>query len=205
MNLMYPVENPDISQPFGEDNTANPKRNSFYTIFDNKHPGVDFKTPVGTTIFAAYPGIVVRREFHEGMGNVIGTRYGNIVILYAHLDKALVKLGQTVKDGDLIGLSGQTGEHCTHPHLHFEMRDITKKNLKEMVFKPEFGKPIKQLKDKFIYKVYNANTQKTLKFLSIRYFGNENYWKKILENNTFLDKDPEKIIPEKTEIVIPNY
>ncbi|SRR5258708_983194 len=204
MILKYPVKKVYISQPFGFDNTNHPLRKNFYIVFDHKHPGVDFKTSIGTEIFAAYPGIVVRNEYNKGMGNVIGTRYGNIVILYAHLSKPLAKLGQTIKTGDTIGLSGGTGEHCTHPHLHFELRDITKPTLKEMIFEPEFNYPIKQFKETFTYTVFNENTKKTLKFLALRYFGDENYWKKILEANPKLD-NTDKLIENGTKITVPNY
>jgi len=85
MIVHYPVKNTTISQPFGFDNSNHSERGNFYSVFDNKHPGVDFPVSKGTEVYAAFSGIVVRREFHKGMGNVIGVRNGNIVALYAHL------------------------------------------------------------------------------------------------------------------------
>lgn len=205
MILHYPVKSIDISQPFGFDNSSHPLRKNFYLVFDHKHSGVDFRVPVGTTINASCPGIVVRDEYHEGMGNVVGTRYGNIVILYAHLSKPLVKLGQKVKIGDLIGLSGDTGKHCTHAHLHFEIRDITKSSLREMVFNPPFNNIIKELKNIFTYKVNNTNTIKTFEFLSIRYFGNKKYSKKISNLNKHLEIGLKERMPEGAIVKIPNY
>lgn len=91
--LIYPTEETIIDQPFGLDNSKHPIRKDFYTIFDNKHSGVDFPVVIGSKVYCSYSGVVVRRELHKGMGNVIGIRNGNIVFLYAHLDKFKVKLG----------------------------------------------------------------------------------------------------------------
>jgi len=41
--------------------------------------------------------------------------------------------------------------------------------------------------------------------LSVRYFGSEKYWRKVLEINPKLDEDSEKVIPDKTKVIIPNY
>lgn len=136
--LTYPTEETAIDQPFGLDNSKHPIRKDFYTAFGNIHSGVDFPITVGSKVYCSYSGIVVRREFHKGMGNVIGVRNGNIVFLYAHLDKFKVKLGQIIKQGALIGFAGKSGGACPEPHLHFELRDISKLTLKEMIFEPKF-------------------------------------------------------------------
>lgn len=190
MKIHYPVTDREISQPFGFDNTNNPKRRYFYTIFDNKHPGVDFPVPIGTEVFASFSGIVVRREFHKGMGNVVSVRNGNIVVLYAHLSKFNVNLGEIIDTGQLIGYSGDTGAACNEPHLHFELRDISKTSLKDMVFEPIFGQECDYHKDEFVYVVNNKNTQKTLGSIAELYFGNSNYWKVIADANDLVqDKD----------------
>lgn len=205
MNLIYPVNDHHISQPFGFDNSNHPERGKFYELFDNKHPGVDFDVPEGSEIRAAFPGIVVRKELHKGMGNVLGIRNGNIVMLYAHLSEFYVDLGNIVKQKQLIGLTGNTGAATTEPHLHFEMRDLTKKELKDMVFKPEFDQSIKQWQETFTYTVANKNTPKTLYFLAERYFGNKELWTEFEKVNENLHKSPEEIIPDGTVVTIPNY
>jgi murein DD-endopeptidase MepM/ murein hydrolase activator NlpD len=86
-----------ISQEFGFDNTNHSRRHDFYNHFGKKYPGVDFDTPLGVEVKAAFSGQVMRREFHQGMGKVIGIRNGNIVALYAHLSDFNVKLGQWVE------------------------------------------------------------------------------------------------------------
>ena len=204
MNLVPPVKNPKICQSFGVDNTQHPQRKEFYKLFDNKHCGVDFEAPVSTPVYASFEGIVVRKEFHKGMGNVIGIRNGNIVALYAHLSEFRVSLGDTISTGALIGLSGATGDACPTPHLHFEVRDISKKDLRNMVFDPLFGKEIKQYKPTFVYRVNNVNTKKTLPNLSKLYFGVTDYWNYIGKVND-LKQGALEILKHGTRLLIPNY
>jgi len=204
MMINYPLKEGKIIQPFGRDASDDPIYKEFYKIFDYKHCGIDFDTEIGTNVYAAFSGIVVRAENHEGMGNVIGIRNGNLVGLYAHLSEIGVILGQLVSTGDLIGKSGATGKACPKPHLHFELRDLTKSSLKEMVFEPIFEKEIDRYKDTFTYTVNNKNTQKTLRSLSKLYFGTQNYWELIKIANGF-DFDESIVLEEASEIIIPNY
>jgi len=204
MKIEYPVKEKIINQPFGYDNTNHSRRGNYYTLFDNKHPGVDFPVVAGTKVFASFPGIVVRKEVHKGMGNVISIRNGNIVALYAHLSKFKIELGEVVERGQLIGISGKSGGACGSPHLHFELRDISKNSLKNMVFKPIFEQKCFQHKDIFTYTVNNTNTQKTLGNLAKLYFGDENSWGKIRKANSLaIEKnDP---LESQLELTIPNY
>lgn len=204
MIIKYPVSNPIISQPFGFDNTNNPDRSTFYTLFNNKHPGVDFPVSENTEVYASFEGIVVRKEFHKGMGKVLGIRNGNIVALYAHLNEFKVNLGDIVRQRTLIGLSGDTGDACLSPHLHFELRDIAKPSLKEMVFEPEFDEEVSQYISTFKYVVNNKNTQKTLKDLSKLYFGSENVWELLKKANKY-NFDGDHFLPTGLELTIPNY
>ena len=204
--LIYPTKEKNIDHPFGLDNSKHPIRKDFYTIFNNKHSGVDFSVAVGTEVHCSYLGIVVRREFHKGMGNVVGIRNGNIIFLYAHLDKFKVKLGQIVKQGDVIGYSGQTGGACSEPHLHFELRDISKPTLKDMVFEPKFNQELSNLKNTFTYTINNTNTSKSLSSLSKLYFGIEKYWTSIRETNpSLVSYLKDQVISDMFRITIPNY
>lgn len=207
-NLEYPTDkNFKIIYEFWKD-TTNEKneRKTYYKVFGNHHSGIDIGLPVGNKVYAAYSGIVVRKEWHEGMGNVLGIRNGNIVFIYAHLDEILVKTGQKTEAKQIVGKSGKTGKASLNlPHLHFEIRDLTKSELKKMVLKPIFGTPIKNLKEKFIYVVNNTNTPKSLRSLALRYFGNEKYWKEILMANPNLSSNPDSIIPDDTKVIIPNF
>lgn len=204
MILNYPCEEKYISLDYGFDSINEPQYSEFYKVFDGKHPGVDFDIPVGTEVFNSFKGIVVRLENHKGMGNTVGIRNGNILALYAHLSKINVKLGQIVKDGELIGLSGNTGEATTGPHLHFELRNLKYKNLKDMVFKPEFEKEIPDYSPIFTYKVNNQNTSKSFYKLALIFFGNSDYEYKIKDLNKIKFKFNEEL-PQGLDILIPNY
>ena len=203
MRIAYPVDDKKISQCFGHDVSSDPIYSKFYKIFNNKHCGVDFPVPIGTDIRASFSGTVVRVENHRGMGRVVGVRNGNIVALYAHLSEIYVNLGDFLRTGDKIGLSGCTGEACFKPHLHFELRDISKSSLKEMVFDPPFEDEVKQFKDSFDYVVNNKNTKKTLKNLSVLFFGTESRWKLIAETNS-LTINGDTVLEENKKITIPN-
>ena len=87
------------------------------------HAGVDLTAPTGTPIYASGDGIIVRADASSrGYGNHIRISHGyGYVTLYGHLSKILIKPGQKVKRGELIGLVGSTGL-STSPHLHYEVR-----------------------------------------------------------------------------------
>lgn len=86
------------------------------------HEGVDFSSPVGTSIMAAASGIVLSADWHPEYGNLIEIDHGNeMTTRYAHASKLLVKVGEVVKRGQKIAEVGSTGR-STGPHLHFEVR-----------------------------------------------------------------------------------
>lgn len=86
------------------------------------HEGVDYMVPEGTPIHASASGMVVYADAHPEYGNMVEIDHGNqVVTRYAHASKLLVKVGQMVKRGQEIALSGSTGR-STGPHLHFEVR-----------------------------------------------------------------------------------
>jgi murein DD-endopeptidase MepM/ murein hydrolase activator NlpD len=83
------------------------------------HTGLDYAGKTGTNIKATASGkIIINDEFFFN-GNAVFIDHGQgLISVYIHLDKSLVKLGQQVKQGDVIGTIGQTGR-STGPHLHF--------------------------------------------------------------------------------------
>ena len=86
------------------------------------HPGVDFAAPSGTPIRAAAGGTVVIASAQGGYGNcTVIAHVGGLGTLYAHQSRIVVRVGQRVKRGDVIGYVGSTGA-STGPHLHFEVR-----------------------------------------------------------------------------------
>jgi murein DD-endopeptidase MepM/ murein hydrolase activator NlpD len=86
------------------------------------HEGMDFSAPQGTPVYATGDGTVIHSSWESAYGNLIEINHGyNYVTRYAHLSEILVRNGQTVKRGDLIGKVGNTGK-STGPHLHYEVR-----------------------------------------------------------------------------------
>lgn len=99
------------------------------------HWAIDLRAAVGTPVYAAEDGTVDWVQAWDGKSTGGNQSYGNLVrirhasyygcalhTLYAHLDSYCVADGQTVKEGELIGYSGNTG-NVTGPHLHFEVRN----------------------------------------------------------------------------------
>ena len=86
------------------------------------HSGVDLKTKPDDEIRAAFDGEVVFSAKFAGYGNLIRILHGNgLETYYSHNSKNLVKVGDRVKAGDVIALTGRTGRATTE-HLHFETR-----------------------------------------------------------------------------------
>ena len=98
------------------------------------HRAIDLRAAVGTPVYAAEDGTVDWVQAWDGHSTSGNQSYGNLVrirhadynggklqTLYAHLKESKVKYGQAVKEGELIGYSGNTG-NSTGPHLHFEVR-----------------------------------------------------------------------------------
>ncbi len=91
--------------------------------FWSGHRAIDIGTRIGTPVWASDAGYVVFIGWDPyGYGNHIIVNHGNgFETLYAHLSAVLVSPGQSVRRGQVIGLSGSTGR-STGPHLHFEVR-----------------------------------------------------------------------------------
>jgi murein DD-endopeptidase MepM/ murein hydrolase activator NlpD len=86
------------------------------------HKGQDIAAPTGTPVSAAADGVVVIAGWVRGYGNGIYIDHGNgISTRYGHLSRIDVVVGQTIKQGQHLGLVGSTGR-STGPHLHYEVR-----------------------------------------------------------------------------------
>ncbi len=121
-----------IGLPVGHEPLTLPESGSVTSLFGNRrsfngelksvHMGEDLRAAMRTPIQAIGDGTVVLAKdmFYAGQV-VILDHGGGIFSSYAHLSAILVKPGQTVKQGDRIGLSGATGR-VTGPHLHWGMR-----------------------------------------------------------------------------------
>jgi len=115
-NFIWPVRG-RVTSPFGA-RVLN-GRTEFHT-------GIDIGAPTGTNIVAAESGLVSYTGYMRGYGNIVIIRHnGGYSTVYAHNSVNLVKKGQSVKKGNIIGKVGKTG-NATGPHLHFEVRSIGK-------------------------------------------------------------------------------
>lgn len=86
------------------------------------HLGTDFAAPMGTPARTVGDGVVSFAGVQGGYGNVVIVKHHNShETVYAHLSKINVRIGESVGQGQTIGLVGSTG-WSTGPHLHFEFR-----------------------------------------------------------------------------------
>lgn len=96
---------------------------SGYSFIPGIHEAIDIGGSIGLGISASDDGVVVYAGWNDwGYGYVVVIDHGNgWQTLYAHLSQINVGCGQSLSQGQLLGLMGCTG-NCTGPHLHFEMR-----------------------------------------------------------------------------------
>ncbi len=86
------------------------------------HKGIDLGAKSGTPIFAVLDGTVVYSGVQGAYGNVVVLEHPDFVMtVYAHNEKNLVAVGDTVQKGQQIAMVGSTG-NATGSHLHFEYR-----------------------------------------------------------------------------------
>ena len=107
-----PIKGNYITSPYG-----------YRPAFRRTHKGVDMRSAVGDTVYAAFTGKVRLTKFERGgYGFYVILRHDNgLETVYGHLTRLLVQPNQFVKAGQPIALSGNTGR-STGPHLHFETR-----------------------------------------------------------------------------------
>jgi murein DD-endopeptidase MepM/ murein hydrolase activator NlpD len=116
----------EVSGPFGVKRT-------YDSGASWRHKGMDIANKVGTKIFAANNGEVVESSTTKGHGIMIIIDHGGgVYSMYFHMSGVLVKTGDKVRKGDLIGLMGATGM-VTGPHLHWQM-ELFRKALNPLDF-----------------------------------------------------------------------
>ena len=105
----------EVTSPFG------PRRDPFLGT-PAFHPGIDLAGSIGEPIHATANGKVVIAGWDGGYGNLVEIKDGyGMSTRFGHMSKILVKVGQRVQAGQIIGLIGSTGR-STGPHLHYETR-----------------------------------------------------------------------------------
>jgi len=110
--LSWPVRNFQLTSRFGA--------RDLWIEGSNRHTGIDLAADTGTPIYAASSGTVTQSGYGTFGVNVY-VNAGNMDLIYGHMSRTAVSVGEYVNRGDLLGYVGCTG-HCTGPHLHFEVR-----------------------------------------------------------------------------------
>lgn len=86
------------------------------------HSGMDFRAPMGSDARVTAPGTVISAGWNGGYGRMVEVQHaGGFTTRYGHLSKILVKKGQELAVGDVVGKVGSSGR-STGPHLHYEVR-----------------------------------------------------------------------------------
>ena len=110
-----PVHQGFISSYFGQ-------RQDPFTGEEAIHKGVDFAGNLGDEVVAVAAGVVTWAGVQPGYGKLVEISHGNgLVTRYAHNQRALVNVGDTVTRGEPIALMGSSGR-STGPHVHYEVR-----------------------------------------------------------------------------------
>lgn len=132
-DMKWPLNSGELSSLFSRARSKGRRR----------HLGIDIIAPKGALIYAALDGIVELASNGEkgfkGYGRVIMINHsGQLWTLYSHCATLNVKVGQRVKQGDVVATVGSTGRATTN-HLHFEVRNAKGTALDPMKYLPENG------------------------------------------------------------------
>jgi murein DD-endopeptidase MepM/ murein hydrolase activator NlpD len=121
------------------------------------HQGTDLAAPEGTPVVAAFSGRVEIAGWLGGYGLIVVISHGDThETRYAHLSEVLVKPGQEVKQGNVIGLVGSTGM-ATGPHLHFEIWQKMQEGLVAIDPTPQLMLAMEQLQKYLAQSTKSAN------------------------------------------------
>jgi murein DD-endopeptidase len=114
MSVSYPLDNIVVTSPFG--NRFDP--------FSGKvaqHKGVDLRAHF-QRVYAMLPGVIVKVGSESNGGNFVCIRHGDYMATYCHLSQILVHKGDAVKAGDIVAVSGDSGQRCHGAHLHYSLK-----------------------------------------------------------------------------------
>jgi murein DD-endopeptidase MepM/ murein hydrolase activator NlpD len=112
-----PAARPQFARP-----GVGPLTSRFGSRWGRLHAGIDLASGTGAPVSAAAEGTVLSAATEGGYGQVVRVQHADdTVTVYAHLSALLVRPGQRVPAGTVLGREGSTG-HSTGPHLHFEVR-----------------------------------------------------------------------------------
>jgi len=116
---IWPVSSHKINSPFGSRSAS-----ATGGVGSTNHKGVDIGgVGYSSTVHASKAGTVIVSQYSSSYGNYVVVSHGSgNTTLYAHMSSRAVSVGQTVAQGDALGVTGSTG-HSTGPHLHFEITE----------------------------------------------------------------------------------
>ncbi len=114
LSVSYPLKEICVTSPFGV-------RRDPFTGRKSRHEGLDLKAAQGEEAYAMMHGLVIKVGSDKRSGNYVTLRHGDFSVSYCHSSECLVKKGDCVRPGDVVGISGSTGR-STGPHLHLTVR-----------------------------------------------------------------------------------
>ncbi|PLS01614.1 peptidoglycan DD-metalloendopeptidase family protein [Neobacillus cucumis] len=108
-----------------------------YGTRQGRHKGIDIAGRIDTPILAVEDGVVEKSYYSNTYGNVVFIKHpSHFVTVYAHLNRRNVSKDQLIKQGDIIGKMGRTGQ-ATGTHLHFEAHQLEWRYDKKYALDPE--------------------------------------------------------------------
>ncbi len=131
----YPCNLPFLVSQKWNENPLDTDGKPFYPKIGMKgHNGWDLAVPVGTPVYSTIDGIVFYAQVDGADAKTVAIdtdceyEYNSSTtkfqVLYTHLSKIMVEVGQRVVKGQLVGLSGNTGRYTTGPHLHYGIHPV---------------------------------------------------------------------------------
>ena len=154
--MKTPINGARLSSPYG-------MRKHPIDGFNKMHRGTDFAAPMGTPIMASGDGVITKASWCGGGGNCVKIKHNSSYsTVYAHMSKfsILSKIGNRVKQGQIIGYVGSTGK-STGPHLHYEVI-FNGKRINSQTLKLPSGKILKgKLREEFEIKKIKTEVLKS--------------------------------------------
>jgi len=193
--LRWPTDYHKITQPFG----VNPQNYAKYGL--PGHEGLDIQAPYGSNVYACADGLIYFVGWGSAYGNQIRIDHeNNFKTIYAHLLKPLVKVGNRVREGQLIGYADSTG-NSTGSHLHLTLKKNGATAAKETAYPNDIVDPTPYLY--FVPSVPMLKLIVKANYLNLRTGpGMEFARETLLRYNTILESLE---LPEDTRLKVGNY
>lgn len=113
-SVSFPLKQLHVNSPFG-------KRKDPFTGKNAQHNGIDLFAR-SDDVYSIMQGKVIKSGVDRKSGIYVKMQYGDYTVSYCHLSKAVVKRGDIVNAGEIIGISGNTGTRSTGEHVHISVK-----------------------------------------------------------------------------------